>query len=306
MNRFLGIVLVAGCMAGGTAQAQSVVSESTSASRTAPIQPAQPSPEENDPAITLDPASLLPDLPPLPPAKATLIGGTVERLDRVQDQLTLRVFGGGKMSVLFDTRTHIMRDGNPGSLADLKPGEALYVDTMLDNGKVFARNIRLRTSAAQGETQGVLISYRPDKSELVMQDPLSPEPLKLRMTPDTQVLRDNRPTSASNLLEGSLIAVTFGTLSNGHDRDTVRQVSILASQGQTFTFVGRVITLDLRSNLLVITSSINHKTYEIVLNPAMISIADNLREGASITVTTQFQGNRYIARNLTVDSAPQK
>jgi hypothetical protein len=302
MNRLLGIVAVSGWMAVGMAQAQSVVSESTSAAPTTPIQPAQPSPAENDPDIALDPASLLPDLPPLPPAKATLIGGTVERLDRVQDQLTLRVFGGGKMSVLFDTRTHIIRDGNPGSLADLKQGENLYVDTMLDNGKVFARNIRLRTSTAQGETQGVLVSYRPDKSELVIQDPISPKPLKLRVTPETQVVRENHPTSASNLLEGSLIAVTFATSQNGHDRDTVRQVSILASRGEMFTFVGRVITLDLRSNLLVITSSINHKTYEIVLNSSMISIADNLREGAAVTVTTQFEGNRYVARNLIVNS----
>ena len=33
----------------------------------------------NDADIVADPASLIPDLPPVPHAKATLIGGTVER-----------------------------------------------------------------------------------------------------------------------------------------------------------------------------------------------------------------------------------
>ena len=54
-----------------------------------------------------DPASLLPDLPPVPRAKATLIGGTVERLDRVRERVTVRVFGGGRMSVLYDPRTRV-------------------------------------------------------------------------------------------------------------------------------------------------------------------------------------------------------
>lgn len=306
MNRFLGMLAVTSLIAAGIVHAQSAMSNTAPTAPIKPIEPAQPAPdsEADDTAdITLDPASLLPDLPALPRTKATVIGGTIESIDRVQDQLTMRVFGGGRMSFLFDTRTHILRDGNPATTTDLKPGESVYADTILANGKVFARNIRLRGAVVQGETQGVLVSYRSDRNELVVRDPISPQPLRLRITPSTQILREDQPASTRDLLSGSLISVKFAPSGNGHD--TVSEVSILAAQGQTFTFGGRVITLDLRSGLLVLTSPLNHKTYEIVLDPSVIPVAENLREGAQVTVTTRFDGNRYIALSLAVEPITQ-
>lgn len=312
MNHFLEMLAVSALIATGMthAQTQSVISKSAPTAPSAPIkpiEPAQPSTDTDagdDADITLDPASLLPDLPGLPPAKATVIGGTVEAIDHVQDQLTVRVFGGGRVSFLFDTRTHVARDGNPATLAELRPGDTLYADTILADGKVFARNIRFRSGAIEGETQGVLVSYRSDRNELVMRDPLAPQPLRLRMTPTTQILRDNQVASARDLLSGSLISVKFGASPNG--RDTVRQVSILASQGQTFTFDGRVIALDLRRGLLVLTSPVNHKTYEVILDRSVIPVVEDLHEGAQITVTTRFDGNRYIASSLTVEHAAER
>src|ERR1035441_9356104 len=85
-----------------------------------PVRPVAPeASKDTDPDIVADPASLLPDLPPVPRAKATLIGGTVERLDRVRDQLTVRVFGGSRMNILFDPRTRVYRGGAEATLADL-------------------------------------------------------------------------------------------------------------------------------------------------------------------------------------------
>jgi hypothetical protein len=86
---------------------------STTATPTAPP-PAEPvDAADSAPEHVVDPASLLPAVPSLPPQKASLIGGTVERMDRVRDELIIRVFGGGKMKIAFDPRTKILRNGDP-------------------------------------------------------------------------------------------------------------------------------------------------------------------------------------------------
>src|SRR5437588_3394521 len=125
------------------------------------------------PEIAMDPTSLLPDLPPLSPSKATLIGGTIDRIDRVQDKLTVHVFGGDKMNIVFDPRTRIYRDGAPASAADLHKGDRVYVDTALEGNTVFARNIRLKTGAPVGDSQGIIVSYRSERGELTVRDALS-------------------------------------------------------------------------------------------------------------------------------------
>src|ERR1700693_1001378 len=91
-------------LVGSLAWAQAPSEPAASAATSAMVSPAdssiKPLPAAALDAATdadnvVDPATLLPDLPRVPPAKATLIGGIVERLDRVRDQVTVRVFGGG-------------------------------------------------------------------------------------------------------------------------------------------------------------------------------------------------------------------
>jgi Domain of unknown function (DUF5666) len=282
----------------GLAQAdgrESVVSSSPSI--TLADEPPEPAKTTD---IAVDPASLLPDLPPLSPAKATLIGGTIERVDRVQDKLTVRVFGGEKMKVVFDPRTRIYRDGSVGSVADLRQGDRVYVDTVLEDGTVFARNIRLKTGAPVGESQGIIASYSPDRSELTIRDLLSPHALKVRLSPSTRIVAGDRSVTSSQLVAGSLVAIKFGTERDGHN--VAREVAVLAAPGASFTFAGKVTSLDLRSGLLVITSATNHKTYEIYVDPSLVPIDDSVRQGADVTVLTRFQDNRYVARSVTVNS----
>jgi hypothetical protein len=255
------------------------------------------------PDVALDPASLLPDLPPIPAAKATLVGGTIDKLDRVEDRLTIRVFGGGKTSALFDGRTQVYLNGQPASLGQLRAGDRVYVDTILYDGQVFARSIRLRTAAAQGESQGIILSYRPDKNELIVRDATAPEPLQLQLTPATRIVNGGRPASTSDLAEGTLVSIRFGAAGEKHD--SAEQISILAMPGATFTFAGKVTFLDLHNNLLVLTSDTNHKTYEIHLGPA-VQIEANLREGAEVTAETRFEQDQYVAQRLTVQSSSEK
>ncbi|HZQ97006.1 MAG TPA: DUF5666 domain-containing protein, partial [Candidatus Sulfotelmatobacter sp.] len=259
------------------------------------IQPGTPPPAERteESAIVADPASLIPDLPPVPAKKATLVGGTLERLDRVRDQLTVQVFGGGRVRALFDPRTRVFRGQKEVTIADLKQGERIYLDTILDGDTVFARNIRLSPEHASGQSQGILLKYTSD--ELTIRDGLSPSAVRIRVSPTTKFMREGQPVAAGALKPGSLIAVEFDSQGNG--RNLAREISILALPGTRYTFVGQVVHLDLRAGLLVLNSSIDHKTYEIYLNP-QITPDDNLHAGTNVTITANFENSRYVANHV--------
>jgi hypothetical protein len=305
-SRIVASAVLTGVILGSLAYAQATASQSVVSADSASSAPTT-TPSSITPIVavpenvqnTVDPASLLPDLPTLPPAKASLIGGTIQRVDRVRDQLTVQVFGGGKMKVFFDTRTHIYKGSALGAAADLRAGDRVYLDTVLDGSTVFARNIRLATQTTGGRSQGVVISYRSGKNELLLRDLLSPEAVKLRFTPNTQIVQDGHVAYASQLVPGTLVDVDF--VAQKDDRDAQR-VSILAVPGTDFTFAGMVTSLDLHIGLLVLTSTTDRKTYEIYLDPAAITVDDGLHAGANVTTVARFDGNRYVARTLTVNS----
>jgi len=283
-------------------------------------------PDASESETLVDPASLLPDLPKLPPAKASLIGGNIGRLDRVRDEITVQVFGGGKMKISFDPRTRFYRDGTEARLSDLRQGDRIYIDTILDGSTVFARAIRVKTSGSSGESQGIITSYRADKGELQMRDALSPQTIKIHVTPQTQVLEGGHTVSSpqtikihvtpqtqvlegghtvssSALLPGTLVAVKFGARQEGGE--VAREVSLLARPGASFTFAGQVTAIDLRLGLLVLTSSTDRKTYEIYLDPS-VRVDDSIQPNTNVTVLTRFEGNRYVARSVTVNSQNQQ
>lgn len=281
-------------------------STETSPAAVATAEPSTPSIElvpvpstPSEPEITIDPASLLPDLPKLPAAKATLIGGTVGKLDRVRDQITVQVFGGGKMKIAFDPRSRVYHDGAEATLADLRQGDRVYVETILDGSTVFARTIRVKTSNFAGESQGIITSYRADKGELQLRDALSPRAIKINVNSQTRIIEGNHDVSSTKLSPGTLVAVKFGPRQNGGE--VAREVTVLATPGASFTFAGQVTAIDLRLGLLVLTSSTDHKTYEIYLDPSAPGVDDNLRPSVNVTVLTRFQDNRYVARSITVD-----
>jgi hypothetical protein len=278
-------------------------SESSASPTAAPsIEIVRATPESSE--VVLDPASLLPDLPKLPTAKASLIGGTIGKLDRVRDQMTVQIFGGGKMKIAFDPRSRIYHDGAEASLSDLRQGDRVYVETILDGSTVFARTIRVKTSTFSGESQGIITSYNAGKGELQIRDALSPHTIKIRVTSQTRIIEGEHSASASKLFPGTLVAIKFGPRQDGGE--VAREVSVLATPGASFIFAGQVTAIDLRLGLLVLTSSTDHKTYEIYLDPSVVGIDDNLRPAADVTVLTRFQENRYVARSVTVNSRNQQ
>jgi hypothetical protein len=279
-----------------------MISPKSEAKADAAIEPRKPSiteEESEENSIAVDPSALLPVLPPVPTAKATLIGGTLDRIDLVRDRLTIRLFGGGKESFLFDPRTQVYRGGKPATVADLHEGERIYLDTILDGSTVFARAIRLTSARATGTSQGVVLKFRSNRSELVLRDALSPNPLDVRVDPSTKVMQGDRAVPISALVPGTLISIRFS--SEGGARNTATEISILAQPGTRYTFSGQVVHIDLRTGLLVLNSSTDHKTYEVYL-PTSMNPAENLQPGVTVKVLTDFDGERYIVRNVTVNS----
>ena len=278
-----------------------IISPKSEAKADGAIEPRKPSIMEDseDDSIAVDPSTLLPELPPVPKANATLIGGTLERIDMVRDRVTVRVFGGGKESFLFDPRTQVYRGGKAVTVADLHEGERIYLDTILDGSTVFARTIRLKSTHATGTSQGVVLKFRSNGGELVLRDALSPNPVDIRVNPSTRVMQGDRAVPISALVPGTLISIRFSSEGSAHN--TATEISILAQPGTQYTFSGQVVHIDLRTGLLVLNSSTDHKTYEVYLPPS-INPDEGLQPGVTVRAVTDFDGERYVVRNITVNS----
>jgi len=236
----------------------------------------------------------VPDLLPKLQGKPTLIGGEISGLDSVRDEITIHVFGSRSLRVLFDTRTQIYRDGTPASVAGLRPGAHVYVDTVLAGKSIFARTIRIVTSHSGGQTVGQITGYDLEKGRLLINDPLSPREFALHLSPTTVIERSGSSATPAELKDGSLVSVEFVAADKGGD-PLARRVSILAEPGSSFVFSGQVTFLDLRQGMLAILDTRTHKSYDIAFDPKIIDVNHGLTEGSSAEITTTFDGHHYVA-----------
>ena len=246
-----------------------------------------------------DPNSLLPPLPSMPSGKATLVGGTVSGLDRVRDQFVIRPFGGSSMKIMFDGRTQFWRDGAKASNRDLVNGQKVYVDTVLDGTTIFAKNVRLVSQGTTGESRGQIVTFDSARSEMTLNDGLSPKPFKVRIVGGTKVLKEGRETSTNLLQPGTLVELKFRPDNEG--MVSAQQISILAAPGTSFIFVGHVIFLDMQKGLLVLMDPRDKKTYEVNFNPAAVHISGDLQLDSDVTVNAAFDGTRYDTRSIQVN-----
>jgi hypothetical protein len=245
----------------------------------------------------------------MPHGKSTVIGGAIRTVDHVRDQFTLNVFGGRKLKVLFDERTQFYRDGQKTALRDLRAGDHVSVETVLDGTTVFARSIHMLSELPEGECQGQVMNYNPADHELTVRDALSSQPVKLRVPAGTTVVRLGQAASSSggigtaDLATGTLISVTFQSDNKGHG--VASHIAILAAPGASFVFVGSVASLDLHSGRLVVVDPRDDKRYDVFFDSARFPVSRDLHEGADVTVTADFDGVRYVASAITVNSTPR-
>ena len=244
-------------------------------------------------------------LSPLPKGKSTVIGGAIQEVDPVRDELTLKVFGGKKLKILFDARTRLYRDGARIPLAELHAENHASVETVLDGTSVFATTIHILSHSPEGECQGQVQEYSPATRELTMSATLSREPIRLRVPADATIHREGQDATSntgaagpSDLVKGTLIHVKFQSGKNGSG--VARDIAILASPGTTFVFRGNVAFLDLHSGMLVVADPRDGKSYKISFDPERFSVSRKLHTGDKATVTTTFNGTAYVASEIAV------
>jgi len=299
--RYLWTVILLGGVALGQSQQQPTTPSSGSGAPQAATSSMEDSKSEGKDATNgATTRSLLPEVEPVPKGQPSLIGGRIVALDRVRDRLTIQVFGGKDMKVLFDGRTEIYRGEQKASLRDLKQGDRVYLSTVLDGTQIFARTIRVNVGAG-GDAQGQVVSFAPDKGELVMRDSLSPQPLTLRVTNATVIRQQDKPATTAALKQNALITVQFTPDNDG--RGVASQVSIIAEPGGSFTFSGTVVFLDMHVGQLSVEDPRDKKTYDISFDPRVTRMQGELRQGAQVVVTAIFRGTSYVAESVLASAA---
>jgi hypothetical protein len=253
-----------------------------------------------DPVLQAEEAAL-PPMPPTPQGTSTVIGGFIRDIDPVMDEMTVKVFGGQAMKVLFDARTQVFRDGKKTTIADLHANDRASVQTTRDGDNVYALSVHMLSQAPEGQTQGQVESYDPGTGELIVRDALSQNPITLLVRSDTPITRTGQATFASgsggtaDLAPGSLVSVTF---TSNQGQGVARQISILATPGSSFTFAGTISSLDLSSQILVVTDPRDGKSYTISFDSASLPATRNLHEGQKVMVRAHFDGSRYVANTI--------
>ena len=250
---------------------------------------------ENGPART--PYDPLLDLPPLPKHRVTLIGGTITKLDSVRNKMTVRPFGNGKsMRVVFDTRTSLLRDGVAAHERDLRLGDRVYLDTMLNGTQVFAKTIWIQAATPTGDGRGQVLDYDTRAGLITVRDELSQQPVRFRLTPTTVVKDNNQTGTTSELAPGTLVSMTFGPQQDSYG--TVREISVLARPGTSFSFFGKITFMDLSKRMFAIDNNTDGKNYEIHLEEVPQGSLRGLLEGSVVGVSAVFDGHHYVATSV--------
>ena len=244
-------------------------------------------------------------MPPLPKGRSTAIGGAIRQVDPVRDTLTLKVFGGQALKILFDERTQVYRDGKRIPVLKLGPEEYASIETTLDGTKIFALKIHLLSQPPEGDALGSVSSYNREAGELTIRSASSLTLITLRVPADTPVLRvapgaaPMRQAEVSDLVPGSLVDATFKHAGGGAGVTT--GVTILASPGSAFEFRGSLVSFDLHSGRITVEGAEDKETHDIQYDPGRFPISHELREGLNVKVTGTFDGSHYVARAITIE-----
>lgn len=250
-------------------------------------------------------AAVLPPLPPLPRGTTTVIGGVIHKVDPVQDQLVLDVFGSQPMKILYDVRTRMYRDGKKIPIDDLRTGDHASVETVLDGDGVFAQSIHMLSQAPTGQCQGQVVNYDPGTRQLTVRDSISQQPVTLAVPANASIARVGQRAfvaanlGTSDLQPGSLVTVQFDA--NNQGGGVASQITILATPGASFLFTGTIVYLDTHSSLMVVHDPQNDQDYRISFDPALFPVSRDLHEGSRVMVRASFYGSRYVAGSISLN-----
>jgi hypothetical protein len=282
MAKFLWtMILMAGC---AQAQVAAPAVSSATSSPTSDDTAAQPTTAVSD---GLSPVREL-------GGKVGLVRGVLKRLDPIHDQLLIHAFGGGDIRIAFDARTQLLPENTGKHLISLPAGSVVSVDTVIDNGKLFARAVR--TGPANPiELNGQVVRYDAANSQLTLRDPMSPKSVSLRITSSTMIVNRGQPVLPQDLSAGMLVRVQFSPA-----QSVANHVEILAARGNSFTFEGRIVAVDLRARVLALSNDSDQMVRELAIGSLDDASLRLLREGAAVSIQAEFDGDRYNARTVTL------
>jgi hypothetical protein len=244
-------------------------------------------------------------LPPLPPGKTTIIGGQIRNFDPVKDQFSLQIYGQRPMKILFDERTQVYRDGVRIPVRNLGSEEHASVQTTLDGASVFAVSIHILSESPEGECEGRVVRFNPDKGELIVASQMSPAPVTLSVPANASIARVGEPeftagpSGLSDLVPGSLVSASFE--SGGSHRNVATQIKVLAVPGAAFAFTGNISYLDMRSGIMVLVDPRDGKSYQIRFDSALLPASQSLHPEANVTVSATYDGSQYAANAITMN-----
>jgi hypothetical protein len=229
----------------------------------------------------------------------------VRKIDQIRNRMTVKTFGSGSMKFIFDERTHIYRDGVETTQLGIKKGDRVYVDSQLDGPKIFARNVRVVTQLMPADADGQLLGYDQSNGVISMRDRLSSQAIRFSVNGATKILKENdQPGSSADLQRGALVSVEFAP--DRSNRGIAQKIKVLALPGAAFRFAGAITHLDVKASSMAIENTSDGKNYEVGFDRADVTGRDDLAVGAEVNVIATFQGDRYLARQITVTQAAVK
>jgi hypothetical protein len=226
--------------------------------------------------------------------KTSLVRGVLKRFDAIHDELLVQPFGGGNVRIAFDTRTEMLQGDTQSQVTGIPVGSVVSIDTVIDRGKLFARSVRIAAPAG-GDLSGQVVRYDASKGRLLVRDAGSPDNIVLHVTSATVVVNRDQHVSLETLSPGMLVRIKF---SPGQNAAT--NIEILAEKGNTFSFAGKVLAVDLRARTVALANASDQSLHELAINsldPASLRL---LREGAEVSIQADFDGDRYNARSVTL------
>lgn len=245
-----------------------------------------------------NPGDPLLDVPPLPKGRVTMEGGIIAKVDPIRDRLLLIPFGAKeRMRISFDERTHFFRDGRETTQAVLHQGDRVYVDTMLDGPRVFARNVHIVSQRSVADVTGQVVAFNAVAGKAVLRDRLSGSDVSVGVRPETRVIDQQGQTIAQSwITPGAIVSVHF--LPAEKAANIADELRILARPGQVFTFSGKITNVDLRNGMIAVNNQSDNEIYDIAFDPKGDGDLDHIRMGAQVTVKASFTGKEYKAESV--------
>jgi len=230
-----------------------------------------------------------------PSGKVGLVRGVLKRIDPIHDELLIHAFGGGDVRIAFDPRTQLLSENTPQHFTSIPAGSVVSVDTAIDHGKLFALSVRTGSYNAS-ELNGQVVRYDAVKSKLTLREPISPdESVSVQITPSTTVLHQGQPASPQALSPGMLVQVWYSPA-----QLVANRVEILAAPGTSFSFSGRIVSVDLRSRALALSNDSDQSVRELAIASLDSGSLGSLREGVNVSIQAEFDGRCYNARSVTL------